>query len=300
LIVEKPVNTEFTNKRVSIVIAALNPAELLSAQFRSFLNQKYKDIEIILNLDPRTNDNTLNIVADWKDRLDIKIIYNNSRLGEGRLEGAKAAEGKYLMHLDNDMTITEDLISECINLLNLGNDAININEEVIGAGFWTRCKWLEKRCYFGDWDFSSPRFFRKSTYFEVGGHNPLLSLSEDKDLDLRFKKNSKKITFSRNILFHNERTLSIYKTFKNKYFWSQTGFEYLAAQKVAAWKQVLFIFFRRAYLRNWKLFLTYPHLGFGMFMLKFAELLGVICGGIGTKLNIVRKREYKSYSSGSK
>ena len=307
----------FFRKRglVSVVVPTLNAGKLLPDLFESVLNQSYKKIEVIINDDKRTSDDSRRIVNNFNSRakelvrsgqfseLSFRLIKKNIRLGHGRLMGAKDSRGEFIMHLDADMRLTKDIISECVKLSRAGASAIIIKEEVIGDGFWTKCKWLEKRCYWGDDEMESPRFFSAKEYFDVGGHNPKLACSEDKDIDLRFRDKNKKISRTKGFLFHNERRITLVKTFKNKYFWAQSGFDYLKERPKAAWRQVLFIFFRRAYFRNWKFLATHPILTAGMYMLKSAELAGAVFGGLGTKLGLARAREYKTVSdslSGSK
>jgi len=282
------------NKLVSIIVTTLNEGKRLEPLFETIKTQTYKNLEVIISDSPKTNDDTKEIIQQWQSNFPITRGLNNMVLGKGRLEGAKLAKGEYLLQIDADMLLSPLLIEECVNLIDNGADAININEEAIGEGYWTRCKWLEKRCYFNNYEISSPRFFSKNAYFEVGGHNPKLALSEDKDIDLKFKKYKKIIKFSKNIINHNEGKISLKKTFKSKFYWSQTGFEYLDTQPVAAWKQVLLMFFRPAYLINFKLLLKYPHLTFGMYILKISELIGVILGGFGTKLGLIKKMNYKT------
>jgi glycosyltransferase involved in cell wall biosynthesis len=282
------------NKMISVCIPTLNEGKRLPALLKSLSDQKYKNLEIIVNDSERTTDETKEVLAEWSKVLKIKYINRNFTTGGARLEGAKEATGYYLMFIDADMQVTTDLLTECVSIMESGVDAINIPEEVIGEGFWSKCKWLEKRCYWGDDQVTSPRFMRLETYFEVGGHNPKLQLSEDKDLDIKFKTHNKKFGWSKNFLYHNEGRISIKKTFKSKFYWSQTGFEFLEERPTAAWKQVLFIFFRKAYFKNWKLLLRHPFLTIGMYIMKFAELLGAAIGGFGTKLGFIKKRTYKT------
>lgn len=282
---------------ISIIICTLNAGKLLPDLFSSIQNQSIgtNNIEVIINDDDRTIDSTKDVISNWRNSLNIIYINRNKTLGGARLEGSKIANGKYLMHLDADMQLTKNLLADCIRFMEKENyDALYIKEEVIGEGFWTKCKWLEKRCYWYDTDISSPRFFLKDSYFKVGGHNPKLSLSEDKDIDIKFKERSMHMGWSSECILHNERRISIIKTFKNKFYWSQSGFEYLAERPVAAWKQVLFIFFRKAYFRNWKLLISHPILTIGMYLLKLSELAGAAIGGFGTKLGLLKKIDYKT------
>ncbi|GAB4161962.1 MAG: glycosyltransferase family A protein [Candidatus Dojkabacteria bacterium] len=281
-------------KTVSIIIPTLNAGKLLPALFDSISMQNYPDTEVIIYDDARTNDNTTQVITEWKSRLNIKYLKENQLLGQARLDASKSAKGDYLMHIDADMQLKEGLLKECVNLIDEEADAVIIYEEVIGEGFWTKCKALEKQCYKGDDQMESPRFFSKSSYFEVGGHNPKLALSEDRDIAIKYLDSNKKVVRSITGLLHNERKISPIKTFNNKFYWAQTGFEYLNVHPKEAWWQALTLFFRKAYLRNWKLLISHPILTIGMFYLKVMELLGATFGGFGTKIGIVKRRDYKT------
>lgn len=274
------------DKKVSIIIIALNEGKRLEDLFSSIHKQTYQNIEVIVNDDPRTNDNTKQIIESWSQKLTLTHIFKNDKpgkLGNARLEGANVATGEYVMHIDADMRPTPKVVEECVNLVNNGADAIFINEEVIGEGYWTKVKWLEKRCYFNDEDVCSPRFFRKHTYFEVGGHNPELAFSEDLDIKVKFQNAGKKLEWAQEIMFHNEGRLELFKSMRNKFFWSQSALDFIKVQPQASVKQGN-VFFRPAFLRNWKLLIKNLHLTIGLFILKAAEAIGAISGIIYVKL----------------
>lgn len=269
---------------VSIIVPTLNAGKHLKNLFTSIQKQNYKNIEIIINDDLRTNDNTHDLIAAWKD-LNITYINKNVKLGSARLEGAKIAKGKYLLHLDADQSLDINTISDCVNKVNtLKADGAFINEEIIGSRFWTKCKWLEKKCYWYDEKISSPRFFVTSSYFEAGGHSTTLMLSEDRDMYYRMKDAHKKLVWSDAVLFHNEEGISPIRTLKNKLFWAQSGFDYIKVRPKSGFAQLFLIFFRIGYFKHIDLLLKHPLLTIGMFYLKFMEVLGVVIGSIRVKL----------------
>lgn len=275
-----------TKGLVSIVVIALNEGKRLPDLFVSIESQTYKDIEVIINDDPRTTDNTAEIIKEWQTKLKIVHLFKNDKpgkLGHARLEGSKAAQGEFLMHIDADMRLTPELVEDCVRIISEGADGVYINEEVIGEGFWTRTKWLEKRCYFFDEDVCSPRFFRTQSYMEVGGHNPELAFSEDLDIKLKFVENSKKLLWTNKIMFHNEGRLKPLKTLRNKFFWSQTATNFMKLHPSASIKQGN-VFLRPAYIRNWKFLARHPFLTIGMYIMKTCEVIGAVSGLIYTKV----------------
>ena len=280
-----------TDPKISVIIPVLNAGKVLPKILGTVYSQDYKNIEIIINDDERTSDNTQNVIQEWKDKLDIKYIRKNPRLGAGRLEGAKVATGDLIYHVDADMEFPEGLLRECVDLvLNHQAKAITICENNIGEGFWAKCKWLEKNCYCGDDEIESPRFFVKTFYFEIGGHDPELAFYEDVDVQQKVKAASVKIMRPKIKIIHNEGKVSLIKAVKSKFFWVQTGYAYLNKRPKSAWKMALTSVFRPAFFRNWRLLLKHPILTIGMLFMKFAELSGAAANIFYTK---ILKREIK-------
>ena len=271
---------------VSVVVIALNEAKNLNELFDCLYQQTYKNLEVILVDDPRTNDETKSIVKQWQEKLQIRHIYKNDKpgkLGNARLNGAKEAFGEFIFQIDADMRQTPSVIEDCVEQIKNGADGVYINEEVIGEGFWTRVKWLEKKCYFYDEEVCSPRFFNKKSYFDVGGHNPNLAFSEDLDIKLKMQENNKKLAWTDEIMFHNEKKLKLLKSARNKFFWAQSALDFISIHPAASAKQGN-VFLRPAFIRNWKLLISHPLLTLGIFIMKFAEALGALLGIITVKI----------------
>jgi len=273
---------------VSVIIPTLNAGYLINDLLRTLADQTYKNIEVIINDDPRTNDNTKEVIEKYKNQLNILYIQENNSLGQARNSGAKKANGEYLLHLDADFQLTKEVVEECLKKLENAKTAhpqlkgIIIPEEVIGEGFWSKCKWLEKKMYNGDDTIESARFYETKAYWEVGGHDPEMSLSEDKDMDLRFREKYE-IDRIQALIFHNERKISFFKNMRRKFFWAQSAETFIKKQTKHSVKQGN-VLFRPAYFRNWKLILKHPILFTGIFVMKFSEILAVVTGIVFNKL----------------
>lgn len=283
---------------VSVIIPTLNSKNNLVkliptvSEAMKYANMSY---EVIINDDPRSEDQ-IESIANSYPNIKIIVLNTNTLLGKGRLEGAKAAKGEYIMHLDSDMKLQPKIIQECLAQINNNAQAVIIPEQAVGESFWAKAKGLEKEIYQGDDFMESPRFFTKESYFEVGGHDPNLALSEDRDIMLKYRNNNKLILRTETPLLHDESSITPVKSFRNKYYWAQSGFDYLQKHPTDASKQFFSVFFRKAYIKNfWKL-LFRPHLTFGIFVLKSFEFTGAILGGFGTKLGITKQKKYKTES----
>ena len=70
----------------------------------------------------------------------------------------------------------------------------------------------------GDNTRESARFIKSAVYESIGGHNPKMVLSEDKDLDLRIRKAGYKVGRINEPIYHNEGNLSLKKGFTKEVF----------------------------------------------------------------------------------
>lgn len=93
---------------LSIIIPTYNEEEYLPILLESIKNQHFKDYEIIV-ADADSNDKTREIA----NKYGCKIV-EGGLPGVGRNNGAKVAQGEYLLFLDSDLKLTEDYLSDVI------------------------------------------------------------------------------------------------------------------------------------------------------------------------------------------
>lgn len=105
-----------TNPLVSIIILNWNGSALLEECLDSVLKTEYKTIEIIV-IDNGSKDNSLEMLKRYAKQ--ILIFSNKKNIGytQGNLQGFKAAHGRFLVTLNNDMTVEPSWLEEPINLL---------------------------------------------------------------------------------------------------------------------------------------------------------------------------------------
>ena len=89
--------------RVSVVIPCFNAEKFLPACLGSFLDQSFKDFEIIC-VDDGSTDNSLSILKSYSGKDErIKVIsQGNMGAGPARNEGCRHADGKYILFFDAD------------------------------------------------------------------------------------------------------------------------------------------------------------------------------------------------------
>ena len=174
--------------KVSVIVTNVNYDKWLRRCLRSLLNQNFTNYEIIV-VDDLSTDNSRNILLEYKNHPNLKIIFNKVNMGVGASStiGAKLAKGKHLVRVDADDYVHQDFL-KCLWLwANFNNShavacsyqEVNFNEDILqtktqqkeplACGILYRTDILE---YLGYWD-------------------PKLRINEDRDMIKRFKKEFK-------------------------------------------------------------------------------------------------------------
>lgn len=168
--------------------------------------EDYSQVEVLVNDDPRSLESLDACIARFSSQgLRVRLLRTNVTRAKGRIDAATEASGDIVVHLDADMELTSGLVDEVIALVDGGADAIVIPEVSFGTGYWARCKVLEKRCWLGDEDVEAARAMTVKAYWAVGGHDPAMVWSEDKDLDIRLRELPANMARTKAVLRHDER-----------------------------------------------------------------------------------------------
>ena len=119
--------------RISIIVPVYNVEKYIEKCLNSIINQTIKDIEIVVVIDGSL-DNSRNIVYEFaKKDSRIKIIdRENKGVYLSRIDGIKAATGDYLMFVDSDDVIKENMVEVLLK------EIVSSNTDLV------RCKWLTK------------------------------------------------------------------------------------------------------------------------------------------------------------
>lgn len=108
-ILEKP--------KLSILVASYNIENYIAEALDSLLNQKYKNIEIIV-VDDGSTDGTRDILKQYEERWKIKLIFKeNGGTSTTRNECLKHFTGDFVVFMDGDDVIDPDSYSENIKYL---------------------------------------------------------------------------------------------------------------------------------------------------------------------------------------
>ena len=244
---------------VSIIIPTINSGEFLENCLKSIQKQSYKKIEIII-VDGGSLDNTASLAKKYKS----KIFTFHPKVNKGTFDaphkrnfGVNKSKGEYVYYVDADMELSKNVIKEAVGLLITNFDAAIIKEDSFGVGIWASAKQLERRCYWGDDTIESPRFFKKEVWTKLGGLDEKLGGGgDDWDLYQKLLENGYKVGRTKELVKHNEGNLKLTRLIKKRFMYGRDSFRYISKRPIAGSKSYFPI--RKAYLRNWKLFLARP------------------------------------------
>lgn len=306
--------------KVSIIIPTLNESEHIENTLKNWLNQTYKDIEIII-VDGGSTDGTLDIIQKLsKKHPNIKLLIRKKAYPpEARNIGAKEASGEIIALMDADTGGVNDRFIEYTIKHFKDADVIGVDPKFIP----TKDTWVESAITYG-WDpdktftfYIHPRLMRRTVFLDLGGF-PLVG-GEDRLLGKKVNEllwtTSKKIVMEQRAICYFHVTHTVREFWKGQrwkgraypYMLKATGDEpsmYAAIYLNAVVSYSIFfailipisLLFVIAFVPLIACFLWYlvqgiKHSAVKIFMAKFLlYFIGGFARGIGFVESIVRKK----------
>ena len=263
---------------VSVIITTKNEEKNLENCLKSILQQTYPSdkIETIV-VDNNSSDRTKEIARKYTDK-----VYNfGPERSAQRNFGAKQAKGEYYLYLDADMTLSPEVIEECVGKfenqdLKIENSqliGLYIPEIVMGNTFWSKVRCFE-RSFYNATVIDCVRFVRMKDFLAVGGFDETMSGPEDWDFDKKIR-NRGKVDIIKSVIYHNEGEFNLKKYLSKKVYYIQSFDKYIAkwGKNDKDIKKQLGIYYRffGVFIENgkWKKLAKHSVLTFGMFTLRF-------------------------------
>jgi glycosyltransferase involved in cell wall biosynthesis len=260
---------------VSIIVTTFNSEKTLASCLSSVKSQTYHEIEIIV-VDNNSTDKTKEVAQSFTSQ-----IYSiGPERSTQRNQGAAHAKGEYLFFLDSDMTLSKEVIHECvINFLDPRIVGIYVPEVIKGDSYWARVRNFE-RSFYNHTVIDAVRCIRKKTFIEVDGFDEKLYAGEDWDMDLRVRLTGK-TAYTEASLIHDESDFNLKKYIQKKSYYAGNLTVYRNKWEKVQEVQLQFDPFYRylgVFLENgnWKQFFLHPQLTFGMYFLRFIVGLSFI------------------------
>lgn len=273
------------NPLVSVIVPTYNSAVYLEACLQSIKNQSYEKVELIV-VDNSSKDDTQRIAQKYTD----KVFNKGPERSAQRNFGVQQSQGEYVLIIDSDMELTQDVISACVAKITSSPLAksIVIPEESFGIGFWAQCKKLERSFYVEvDW-MEAARFFRHDTFNEMNGYDEENTGTEDYDLPQRIEAKYGHDSTSRvdQFIRHNEQRINLAKTCKKKYYYAQRldRYQSVKANNEKFKKQSSPLARYRLFFSQPQKLLQNPLIGAGMLFMKTSEFTAGAAGYIKSKL----------------
>lgn len=255
---------------VSVIVPTRNSSPTLEACLMSIREQTYRKVEVIV-VDGSSTDDTVRIAELYGSR----VIQTRHERSASRNLGVAMSQGATVLFVDSDMRLSRTLIEECVQLIQMGFDALVIPEASIGEGFWAKCRALEKECYVGDVSIEAPRAFDKQTFIELGGYDNQLVGGEDWDLSERCKQARLSIGRANAKLYHKGHE-PISRAVAKKFYYGKTILSYITKHPQLALRQILPV--RLAFVRNLSKLRKDPVHAAGLIFLKLMEFFAMSLG----------------------
>ena len=101
---------------LSVVIPVYNYADIIAKNIEAILNQKTKYNYQVIIVDDGSTDGAAEIIRQYQDNPKVKLVFQqNAGIGAARNTGINAADGKYLMFIDCDDIVHEDIVEVLLN-----------------------------------------------------------------------------------------------------------------------------------------------------------------------------------------
>lgn len=200
------------NYKISIIIPVYNTEKYIKECIESIIKQTYKNIEIII-VNDGSKDNSLSICNEYalKDKRIKVINQKNKGQSSARNKGIKNSNGDYILFVDSDDWIEENMLEILIKKANTDlSDIVICSHKIINENSVTNIV-LEKKHSFEEYLFESTtmgysmckmikkscinRYFREDIFF-----------MEDMIFWMDNKQNINKVSYIPNCLYNYRMT----------------------------------------------------------------------------------------------
>ena len=270
---------------LSVIVTTKNEERNIASCLDSIKNSIHsmgltnRDVEVIV-VDNNSTDNTVEIAK----RFTGKVYNKGPERSAQRNYGVKKAKGKYILYVDADMILSENVIGECVDKCEKGDYiALCIPEKIVGKGFWIKVRDFE-RSFYDATVIDCVRFIKKDPFEELGGFDESLTGPEDWDFDRRIREVGR-VDMMKSPLYHNEGDLDLRHYLRKKSYYARTLGNYIRkwGKDDPIIKKQLGVGYRLfgVFIENgkWKKLLRHPLLAFAMFLLRFMVGIGCLNSG---------------------
>jgi GT2 family glycosyltransferase len=263
-----------TGPDVSAIIPTLDSGAHLARCLASLEAQRDVDVEVIV-VDQGSRDGTRDIARAYGARvlsLPRPDFYRPPT--RSRNDGARAATGRFLAHLDADMELPSGLLSDAAARCRRdGVAAVVLHERDVPKNFWAAAKALERETYAGVAGVEGARFVRADVFLAVGGYDEELGSGEDWDIHARYLQHGAVVAAPEPLLHHTGR-LSLVGQVRKKFAYGRSARQFLEKHEGAPIASAMLA----AYWASRRTFVHHPGLALAFLVLRAAEMGAVAAG----------------------
>ncbi len=185
---------------VTVIIPVFNREDTISRAVNSVLQQKYKNIEVII-VDDCSNDSTVNVVKDFRDpRVKLICLPQNHGANYARNRGIENAKGTYIAFQDSDDEWLKGKLDKQIKYMTNNNLAASFcpyilcdgeQRQIIPLDFENRdlyTKQLKEKLKRGNVVGTPTLVVKKDVFSQIGMFDEKMTRLQDYEFVLRFIK----------------------------------------------------------------------------------------------------------------
>ena len=267
---------------VSVIIPTFNSEKFLATCLESLKRQTWREMEVII-VDDGSMDSTLEIAKIH----ECRVIKNPKRgRAEAKNEGIRRSLGEYLLFIDSDMELHNNVTNECIELVkrNQRIGGVIIPERSVGSNFWVKVRDFE-RSFYTDSTAESARFFPARLAKEVGGFEEDVVFFEESTLPYKIQRKGFNVSAKvESFILHHEEDFSLANWLGKKFYYGESIQSY--KRKYGDYFQAQTSLWGRIglFLREWRRFSGKRELAFGVIVLKSLEYFAAVSGSVYSAL----------------
>jgi len=179
--------------KVTIITVCYNSEATLRDTIESVLSQDYPNIEYVV-IDGASSDRTLQILADYRDRIDVVISEPDRGIYDAMNKGIRLASGEFIGMLNSDdfyidRRVISDLVcaAQAANVEAVFADLVYVDpvDTTRVRRYYDSSKWSPARFRFG-WMPAHPTFFiRREWYTRCGLYSLEYRIAADFEMLVR-------------------------------------------------------------------------------------------------------------------
>ena len=257
---------------VSVIVPTKDVARTMRACLLSVRAQDHPRIELVV-VDNSSTDGTFEVAQELAD---VAVRGGPERSAQ-RNQAIALSTGEYVLWIDADMVLAPDVVSAALAAAQaVGAVAVFVPEISTGAGYWTACRALERRCYVGEDLIEAPRLVRREFFLRSAGFHLEVAGQEDAELRMRLLQGGEPLARCDAVIEHQEGRLTLRGVLRKRRYYGRSIPAYAHAQPGAVGRQGLATV--RALVRHRSVLLSDPVHGVGVLALRSLEALAYAAG----------------------